>query len=106
MSEILEFSTWRENLLHSFKEITTEQEFSSLALCYPDNKSNKGDVIAENIKPGDVVIFKNGISHTGIVESVNSDGSFTTIEGNTSDKVATRHYAANDSRVSGFVQLA
>ena len=41
MSEILEFSTWRENLLHSFKEITTEQEFSSLALCYPDNKSNK-----------------------------------------------------------------
>ncbi len=76
--------------------------------CYlqTDNKSNKGDVIAQNVKPGDVVIFKNGISHTGIVESVNSDGSFTTIEGNTSDKVAERHYAANDSRVSGFVQLA
>ncbi|MBE6748225.1 MAG: hypothetical protein E7557_03235 [Ruminococcaceae bacterium] len=41
MSEILEFSVWRENLLHNFREVTTEQEFSSLALCYPDKKSDK-----------------------------------------------------------------
>ena len=76
--------------------------------CYlrTDNKSNKKSLIAQNVKPGDVVIFKNGMSHTGIVERVNADGSFTTIEGNTSDKVARRNYSATDSRVSGFVQLA
>ena len=76
--------------------------------CYLDttNTSNKSSVIANSVKPGDVVIFKNGISHTGVVAEVNSDGTFKTIEGNTSDKVAYRNYSANDSKISGFVQLA
>lgn len=76
--------------------------------CYlnTSNSSNKSSLIAKNVKPGDIVIFKNGTSHTGIVTKVNSDGSFQTIEGNTSNKVAYRNYASTDSKVSGFIQIA
>ena len=56
-------------------------------------------------KVGSAVIFKNGISHTGVVESI-SNGKITCIEGNTSDRVARRTYSINDSRISGFVELA
>lgn len=76
--------------------------------CYlnTNGAANKSSLIAQNVKPGDVVIFKNGTSHTGIVTKVNPDGSFQTIEGNTSNKVAYRNYAANNSKISGFIQLA
>lgn len=77
--------------------------------CYlqTDNLLNKTDTIKNKVKPGDVVIFKNGRSHTGIVKSVAADGSITTIEGNTSKgNVAERTYAATNSTISGFVQLA
>ncbi len=58
-----------------------------------------------NAKVGDAVIFKNGMSHTGIIESI-SGNTITCIEGNTSDKVARRTYSINDPRISGFVSLA
>lgn len=76
--------------------------------CYLEtsNKANKKDVIKQNVKPGDVIIFKEGTSHTGIVKEVLADGTITTLEGNTSNKVAERKYSANDSSISGFVQLA
>lgn len=76
--------------------------------CYlnTSNKSNQSSLIAQNVKPGDVVIFKNGTSHTGIVTKVNSDGSFQTIEGNTSNKVAYRNYSSSNSKISGFIQIA
>lgn len=77
--------------------------------CYLDtaNAANKTEKIKQNVKPGDLIIFKeNGKSHTGIVKNVGADGSITTIEGNTSDKVAERCYAANNNTISGFVQLA
>lgn len=77
--------------------------------CYLETASvtNKADTIKNKVKPGDAVIFKeNGTSHTGVVAQVNSDGSFKTIEGNTSDKVAYRNYSANDAKISGFVQVA
>lgn len=71
------------------------------------NSSNKESLIKNNVKPGDIVIFKeNGRSHTGVVASVDSNGNIRTIEGNTSDKVAERTYSANNSTISGFVQLA
>ena len=52
--------------------------------------------------PGDIMIQKsNGASHTGIV--IESNGAtFSTIEGNTSNKVAKRSYSLNDNRLSGF----
>lgn len=70
-------------------------------------KSNKASLIAQNVKPGDIIIFKEaGASHTGIVESVDSNGTIHTIEGNTSDKVARRTYSANHRTISGFIQMA
>ncbi len=60
-----------------------------------------------NVKPGDLIVFKEqGRSHVGVVESIGADGKIHTIEGNTSDKVARRSYAANNSTISGFVQMA
>lgn len=53
-------------------------------------------------KAGDILIQKsNGASHTGIVTGY-SGGSFTTIEGNTSNGVYQRSYSLNDSKLTGF----
>ena len=48
---------------------------------------------------------KTGKSHTGIVKKVNADGSFETVEGNCSNSVTTRTYAANSPTLSGFISL-
>lgn len=70
------------------------------------SNSNKANVIAQNVKPGDIMIQKrNGASHTGIVTKVYSDGSFDTVEGNSSDAVKARHYTADSSILSGFVLM-
>ncbi len=69
--------------------------------------SNKVETIKNNVKSGDIIIFKeNGRSHTGIVKEILADGTIKTIEGNTSDKVGERSYSANDRTISGFVQVA
>ena len=47
------------------------------------NNFKKAGAIYNNPQPGDLVIYKNGTSHIGIVESVNGNN-ITTIEGNTS----------------------
>ena len=56
---------------------------------------NKGKLVTKNYKAGDLVIFSwsgdkstwisgvKTLDHIGIIESVNSDGTYTTIEGNT-----------------------
>ena len=49
----------------------------------------------------DIVYFKTGRSHVGIVESV-SGGQLHTIEGNTSDKVARRSYSLNNATITGY----
>lgn len=68
--------------------------------------SGKASYIAQNIKPGDIMIEKNGgKSHAGIVTKVNSDGSFETVEGNCSNKVAVQKYSANSPTLSGFISL-
>lgn len=60
-------------------------------------------------RPGDIVIFDrngDGLSdHTGIVERMGGDGTLHTIEGNTSDMVARRTYAASSAQVKGFVRV-
>ena len=67
---------------------------------------------ASNVKPGDVVIWKGGYfaSHTGIVSAVYPDGSYDTIEGNSSNSV--REKTGNGttgkykmSRTTGFVSV-
>ncbi len=70
------------------------------------NKANKGKLIAQNVKEGDILILReDGASHTGFVTKVNEDGSFKTIEGNRNDKVCTATYSPNYHEISGFVQL-
>lgn len=71
------------------------------------NEKAKSLFIAKNVKPGDIMIEKrNGKSHTGIVTSVNAKtGSFTTVEGNSGDKVAKRSYQSNSKTLSGFIKM-
>ena len=69
------------------------------------SSSQKAQWIVNNVKPGDVMIMQNNSSHTGIVTKVYSDGSFYTVEGNTSDQCLNRHYSADEARLSGFVLI-
>ena len=65
---------------------------------------NKGQFYTSNPKPGDQIFFGTSIdnsSHTGIVEKVDGSKVYT-IEGNTSDQVARRSYALNNSRILGY----
>ncbi len=59
--------------------------------------------------PGDIVIFDWGgagtADHTGIVESVDADGTVHTIEGNASDTVMRRDYAASTNDIKGYVRV-
>jgi CHAP domain-containing protein len=52
-------------------------------------------------QPGDLILF--GGRHVGIVESVNADGTLTTIEGNSSDGVHRRQHSRSEA--TGFVRL-
>lgn len=60
-------------------------------------------------KAGDVMIQKNGVSHTGIVESVDSDGTIHTIEGNASNQVKRCTYKPGSrgyNSISGYVKMS
>jgi len=52
--------------------------------------------------PGDLVVWD---EHIGIVESVQPDGSITTVEGNSSDQVSERSYAPGARPAIGYVRL-
>lgn len=81
--------------------------------------SNIGQFIAQNVKPGDIMIISRGggAGHTAIVTAVNSDGTFETVEGNiggTSSNgggkvgTKTRQPKAHQSKgatLIGFVQM-
>ena len=53
-----------------------------------------------NPQPGDQIFFNN-YAHTGIVEKI-ENGIVTTIEGNTSDRVARRTYRLGSSSIDGY----
>ncbi|MGN0014337.1 MAG: CHAP domain-containing protein, partial [Candidatus Gastranaerophilaceae bacterium] len=68
------------------------------------SSSEKANYAKKNLKPGDIIIWKsNGASHTGIVKSVNDDGTFTTIEGNSSDQVKSNKKSIYDKSLTGFI---
>jgi cell wall-associated NlpC family hydrolase len=52
-------------------------------------------------QPGDLILF--GTEHVGIVESVNADGTLTTVEGNASNGVRREVHPRSDA--TGFVRL-
>ncbi len=54
-------------------------------------------------KPGDLIIWD---EHMGIVESVGTDGSIKTIEGNSSDSVARRTYGPDGGGAVGYVSMS
>lgn len=74
---------------------TKTANVGALALAF----KNKGRLVTSNYKPGDLVVFSwsstpsswisgvNSLDHIGIIEQVNSDGTYTTIEGNTGSSV-------------------
>lgn len=53
----------------------------------------------------DLVYFKTGRSHVGIVESVNGN-TLVTIEGNSGDAVMRRHYSLNNATITGYGKVA
>jgi hypothetical protein len=53
-------------------------------------------------QPGDLIVWD---EHIGIVESVGTDGSIHTIEGNSSDSVARRDYGSDGGGAVGYVRL-
>ena len=70
--------------------------------------SNKADFIANNVKPGDLMIItrpagKHG--HTAIVTKVNPDGSFETVGGNESNSVKKRTRTYTTEYLAGFVSM-
>lgn len=60
----------------------------------------QGRFFTSDPKPGDQIFF-NDYAHTGIVEKI-ANGVITTIEGNTSNMVARRTYAAGSSSIDGY----
>jgi hypothetical protein len=66
---------------------------------------------SNKVQPGDVVFFRepggtlNWTNHTGIVESIDPDGTIHTIEGNASDSVERNEYSANDGSLRGFASM-
>jgi hypothetical protein len=53
--------------------------------------------------PGDLIVW--GGRHIGIVESVDTDGSIHTIEGNSSNAVSRRTYGPDGGGATGYVRL-
>lgn len=84
--------------------------FSSVSQILSWGKSNGR--FSKAPKVGDAIIFKGWdakrkkyASHTGYVTKI-ANGKVYTIEGNTSNKVAERSYALNDSKITGYVSIA
>ena len=75
----------------------------------PNN--NLGNFIAENVKPGDILILSRGgyKGHTAIVTKVNNDGSFETVDGNSGNKVKIHKrkalIAQGKQTLLGFVKM-
>ena len=53
-------------------------------------------------QPGDLIVWD---EHIGVVESVGTDGSINTIEGNSSDRVSRRTYGSDGGGAIGYVRL-
>lgn len=72
------------------------------------SSAEKEKFLQSDLKPGDVIIWKsNGSSHTGLIKSINSDGTFETIEGNTTgDQVRSNHKSIHDKSLTGFIKFS
>jgi surface antigen len=83
-------------LAHAFGRVDDEYAWAQKA---GKAVPNTGDVKPQ---PGDLIVWD---EHIGVVESVGSDGTINTIEGNSSDKVSTRSYPRGSRPAIGYVRL-
>ena len=60
------------------------------------------NALVQDPQPGDVILWKSGRSHTGIVQSVNSNGTITTVEGNSGDMVKSNNPAIKSNGLTGY----
>ena len=76
-------------------------------------KGNKGHFMSAGqagkqpgaLRKGDIAVWKqNGKSHVGLVTGVNKNGTFNTVEGNTSDAVRNRTHSFKNRQLTGFVR--
>ncbi|MCR5261610.1 MAG: CHAP domain-containing protein [Candidatus Gastranaerophilales bacterium] len=79
--------------------------------CFTSVSDMGGDarqkLLQNDLHPGDVIIWKSaGASHTGIIRSINSDGTFETVEGNSSDQVKSNHKSVKDASLTGFIKFS
>jgi cell wall-associated NlpC family hydrolase len=65
-----------------------------------DWASRTGRLVSDP-QPGDLILF--GTRHVGIVQSVDPDGTLTTVEGNASNAVSVEHHSPSEA--TGFVRL-
>jgi len=65
-----------------------------------DWASRTGRLVADP-QPGDLILF--GTRHVGIVQSVNPDGTLTTVEGNASNAVSVEQHSPGEA--TGFVRM-
>lgn len=63
---------------------------------------NRAQYIAQNVKPGDIMLTQ---GHAAIVKSVNADGSFVTVDGNSNDKVKLTKRKASQDKLQGFISM-
>lgn len=78
-------------------------------------KNDQKDIIANQVKPGDIMIICRGTysdnakdfwtGHTAIVTEVNPDGSFKTIDGNSSNSVKENNHPTVPKNIVGFVRM-
>jgi cell wall-associated NlpC family hydrolase len=65
-----------------------------------DWASRTGRLVSQP-QPGDLILF--GTEHVGIVQSVNPDGTLTTVEGNASNAVSVEQHSPGEA--TGFVRI-
>ena len=73
-------------------------------------KEQKEDLFKNELGPGDLIIWKTekkgAMSHVGFIKDINDDGTFTTLEGNTHDQVASNVFDMDDWEISGYIKLS
>lgn len=90
------------NAAEAQKMICQTGPYGAACLYSAQYYKNAGRYFTSNPMPGDQVFFgSTTINHTGIIEKV-SGNTITTIEGNTSDRVARRVYNLSNTYIKGF----
>lgn len=97
------FVSWVANQAGISRSVVPKDAYTVTAYRDIVGKLGGSKVSGSNASPGDIIYFtkngaNSGIYHTGIVTN-NSNGVISTVEGNSSNKVAARSYASNSNKI-------